>query len=205
MSEAVLVTRGLKRSFVQGDVRIEVLRGVDLEVRPGEIVALLGPSGSGKSTFIRCLNQLEAHQQGSIVVDGVEITRSMRGIAQVRPGATTGDIGWAIQSFAEAERCSVVRDFCGHGVGRVFHDSPTILHYVEPSYSVGLKPGMIFTVEPMINLGRPHVKVLADGWTAVTRDRTLSAQFEHSVGITEDGCEIFTKSPGGFDKPYAQA
>ncbi len=125
----------------------------------------------------------------------------MRGIASIRPGGTTNDIGAAIQSFAETERCSVVRDFCGHGLGRVFHDAPTILHYVEPSYNVPLKPGMLFTVEPMINLGRPHVKVLSDGWTAVTRDRSLSAQFEHTVGVTETGVEIFTLSPRGFDKP----
>lgn len=125
----------------------------------------------------------------------------MRGIAAVRPGATTNAIGAAIQSYAEGERCSVVRDFCGHGLGRVFHDAPTILHFVEPSYDVPLEAGMIFTIEPMINLGRPHVKVLADGWTAVTRDRSLSAQFEHTVGVTETGCEIFTLSPAGFDKP----
>ena len=109
----------------------------------------------------------------------------LRGIAVIRPGAATNDIGAAIQSFAESERCSVVRDFCGHGLGRVFHDAPTILHYVEPSYNVPLRPGMLFTVEPMINLGRPQVKVLSDGWTAVTRDRSLSAQFEHTVGVTE--------------------
>jgi methionyl aminopeptidase len=119
----------------------------------------------------------------------------MRGIAVVRPGATTGDIGHAIQEFAERERCSVVRDFCGHGVGRLFHDVPNILHYGSPGEGVALKPGMIFTVEPMINLGRPQVKILADGWTAVTRDRSLSAQYEHSVGVTETGCEIFTLSP----------
>jgi methionyl aminopeptidase len=132
-----------------------------------------------------------------------EITHEalMRGVAAVRPGGTTNDIGAAIQSFAEAERCSVVRDFCGHGLGRVFHDAPTILHYVEPSYNVPLRPGMLFTVEPMINLGRPHVKVLSDGWTAVTRDRSLSAQFEHTVGVTETGVEIFTLSPKGYDKP----
>ncbi|MFN3689231.1 type I methionyl aminopeptidase [Salinarimonas sp.] len=130
----------------------------------------------------------------------------MRGIAAVRPGATTNAIGAAIQSYAEGERCSVVRDFCGHGLGRVFHDAPTILHFVEPSYDVPLEAGMIFTIEPMINLGRPHVKVLADGWTAVTRDRSLSAQFEHTVGVTETGCEIFTLSPAGFDKPpYVRA
>ena len=125
----------------------------------------------------------------------------LRGISVIRPGAATNDIGAAIQSFAESERCSVVRDFCGHGLGRVFHDAPTILHYVEPSYNVPLRPGMLFTVEPMINLGRPQVKVLSDGWTAVTRDRSLSAQFEHTVGVTESGVEIFTLSPKGYDKP----
>jgi methionyl aminopeptidase len=129
----------------------------------------------------------------------------MRGIATIRPGSTTNEIGAAIQALAEAERCSVVRDFCGHGLGRVFHDAPTILHYVEPAYNVELKAGMLFTVEPMINLGRPHVKVLSDGWTAVTRDRSLSAQYEHTVGVTETGVEIFTLSPKGFDKaPYGE-
>ncbi|HEY8567235.1 MAG TPA: type I methionyl aminopeptidase [Beijerinckiaceae bacterium] len=130
----------------------------------------------------------------------------MLGIQAIRPGGSTNDIGAAIQRFAEAERCSVVRDFCGHGLGQVFHDAPTILHYVEPAYDVPLKAGMLFTVEPMINLGRPHVKVLSDGWTAVTRDRSLSAQFEHTVGVTETGVEIFTLSPKGYDRPpYAVA
>ncbi|CAN7273031.1 MAG: type I methionyl aminopeptidase [Rhizobium sp.] len=125
----------------------------------------------------------------------------LRGIAAVRPGARTGAIGEAIQTYAEAERCSVVRDFCGHGVGALFHDSPNILHYGRASEGPDLREGMIFTIEPMINLGRPHVKVLADGWTAVTRDRSLSAQYEHTVGVTADGCEIFTLSPGGLDRP----
>jgi methionyl aminopeptidase len=125
----------------------------------------------------------------------------MQGIAAVKPGNTTGDIGAAIQSYAEEERCSVVRDFCGHGLGRVFHDRPNILHYGEPGDGVLLEPGMLFTIEPMINLGKPHVKILADGWTAVTRDRELSAQFEHTVGVTETGCEIFTSSPAGLDFP----
>ena len=119
----------------------------------------------------------------------------MRGMAVVRPGATTGDIGAAIQEYAEAERCSVVRDFCGHGLGRLFHDEPNILHYGRRGEGVLLKPGMFFTIEPMINLGRPHVKILSDGWTAVTRDRSLSAQFEHSIGVTETGYETFTLSP----------
>lgn len=130
----------------------------------------------------------------------------MLGLAEIKPGSFTGDIGAAIQEHAEAERCSVVRDFCGHGVGRLFHDAPNILHYGARGSGVELRPGMIFTVEPMINLGRPQVKVLADGWTAVTRDRSLSAQFEHSVGVTEGGVDIFTTSPGGLDRPpYAVA
>jgi methionyl aminopeptidase len=125
----------------------------------------------------------------------------MGGIAAVKSGARTGDIGHAIQTFAEAERCSVVRDFCGHGLGRLFHDVPNILHYGRPGEGIVLKPGMFFTIEPMINLGRPQVKILADGWTAVTRDRSLSAQFEHTIGVTEEGCEIFTLSPAGLHSP----
>jgi methionyl aminopeptidase len=133
----------------------------------------------------------------------VEVTYEalMRGIAVVAPGATTGDIGAAIQDYAESERCSVVRDFCGHGVGRLFHDEPNILHYGRRGEGVMLKPGMFFTIEPMINLGRPHVKILSDGWTAVTRDRSLSAQFEHTIGVTETGYENFTLSPKGLHHP----
>jgi methionyl aminopeptidase len=133
----------------------------------------------------------------------MEVTHEclMRGIAAVRPGARTGAIGEAIQSFAEAERCSVVRDFCGHGVGRLFHDSPNILHYGKADEGTEMREGMIFTIEPMINLGKPHVKVLSDGWTAVTRDRSLTAQYEHTVGVTATGCEIFTLSPAGLDRP----
>ena len=125
----------------------------------------------------------------------------MRGVAAVKPGATTGDIGAAIQNYAEPERCSVVRDFCGHGLGRLFHDEPNILHYGRRHEGIPLRPGMFFTIEPMINLGLPGVKVLSDGWTAVTRDRSLSAQFEHTVGVTETGVEIFTLSPRGWDRP----
>jgi methionyl aminopeptidase len=124
-----------------------------------------------------------------------------RGIAAVKPGHTTGHIGAAIQAFAESERCSVVRDFCGHGLGRVFHDRPNILHYGEAGDGVILQPGMLFTIEPMINLGRAAVKVLPDGWTAVTRDRELSAQFEHTIGVTADGCEVFTYSPANLHRP----
>ncbi len=133
----------------------------------------------------------------------IEVTYEalMRGVAAARPGGMTGDIGAAIQSYAEAERCSVVREFCGHGLGRQFHDRPNILHYGKRGDGVPMKPGMFFTIEPMINLGKAAVKVLPDGWTAVTRDRQLSAQFEHTVGITENGCEVFTLSPMGYHRP----
>jgi methionyl aminopeptidase len=125
----------------------------------------------------------------------------MRGIEQAKPGNRLGDIGHAIQQHAERHRYGVVRDFVGHGVGRVYHDAPDVLHYGRPGTGPELKPGMIFTIEPMINAGRPDVKMLDDGWTAVTRDRSLSAQFEHSIGITETGCEIFTTSPTGRHRP----
>jgi methionyl aminopeptidase len=134
----------------------------------------------------------------------IEVTYDamMRGIAVIRPGATTGDIGHAIQTYVEAQHMSVVRDFCGHGLGRLFHDEPNIVHVGRPGEGIVLRPGMFFTVEPMINLGRPHVKVLSDGWTAVTRDRSLSAQFEHTVAVTDDGVEIFTLSPKGLGQPH---
>jgi methionyl aminopeptidase len=125
----------------------------------------------------------------------------MRGIATIRPGATLGDLGHAIQSFVERQRFSVVREFCGHGVGRSFHEPPNVLHFGRPGEGVTLREGMVFTVEPMVNAGRPEVKILDDGWTAVTRDRSLSAQFEHTVGVTATGCEIFTLSPAGLHKP----
>ncbi|WP_428515132.1 type I methionyl aminopeptidase [Roseovarius sp.] len=133
----------------------------------------------------------------------IEVTHDslMKGIEAVRPGNTFGDIGHAIQSFVEGHRMSVVRDFCGHGLGRVFHAPPNVLHYGREGTGPTLEEGMFFTIEPMVNLGRPETKVLSDDWTAVTRDRSLSAQFEHSIGVTADGCEIFTLSPGGRFHP----
>ena len=125
----------------------------------------------------------------------------MKGIEAAKPGNTFGDIGHAIQLYAESHRMSVVRDFCGHGLGRVFHAPPNVLHYGREGTGALLEEGMFFTIEPMINLGRPSTKVLADDWTAVTFDRSLSAQFEHSIGITADGCEIFTSSPSGKFHP----
>jgi methionyl aminopeptidase len=135
----------------------------------------------------------------------VEVTYEamMRGVAAVKPGATLGDVGYAIQSYAESQRFSVVRDFCGHGIGRVFHQPPNVMHFGEPGEGLILEPGMIFTIEPMVNAGRYDTKILEDGWTAVTRDKSLSAQFEHTVGVTETGVEIFTLSPKGYTcAPY---
>ncbi|HRO13942.1 MAG TPA: type I methionyl aminopeptidase [Paracoccus sp. (in: a-proteobacteria)] len=133
----------------------------------------------------------------------IEVTHDclMKGIEAVRPGNTFGDIGHAIQTYAESHRMSVVRDFCGHGLGRVFHAPPNVLHFGRPGKGPMLEEGMFFTIEPMINLGRPETKILPDDWTAVTRDRSLSAQFEHAVGVTAEGCEIFTLSPGGLFYP----
>jgi len=133
----------------------------------------------------------------------VEVTYEamMRGIAAVRPGARTGAIGNAIQTYVESQRFSVVRDFCGHGIGRIFHDAPSILHFGSPEDGPVLQPGMFFTVEPMVNAGRWEVKILSDGWTAVTKDRSLSAQFEHTVAVTETGYEILTLSPAGHTQP----
>ena len=133
----------------------------------------------------------------------IQITHDalFKGIEAVKPGNTFGDIGHAIQSFVEGERMSVVRDFCGHGLGQVFHAPPNVLHYGRAGTGPVLEEGMFFTIEPMVNLGRPETKVLADDWTAVTRDKSLSAQFEHSIGVTADGYEIFTLSPGGRFHP----
>ncbi len=137
----------------------------------------------------------------------IEVTHDalMRGIEAVKPGNTFGDIGHAIQTFVEANRMSVVRDFCGHGLGRVFHAPPNVLHYGRPGTGPVLEEGMFFTIEPMVNLGRPETKVLSDDWTAVTRDKSLSAQYEHSVGVTKDGAELFTLSPADrFHPTYSR-
>ena len=133
----------------------------------------------------------------------VEVTYQamMKGIEIVKPGARLGDIGHAIQSYAEKNNFSVVRDFCGHGVGKIFHEPPNVLHYGNSGEGITLREGMIFTIEPMINAGKYDVKILDDQWTAVTRDRSLSAQFEHSIGVTKEGFEIFTLSPKGYDYP----
>lgn len=140
---------------------------------------------------------------GKVAERLIQITHEslMLGIEAVKPGNTFGDIGHAIQTYVEAQGLSVVRDFCGHGLGRVFHSPPNVLHYGRPGREATLQEGMFFTIEPMVNLGRPETKVLADDWTAVTRDKSLSAQFEHSIGVTSDGCEIFTLSPANKFHP----
>ncbi len=126
----------------------------------------------------------------------------MRAISIVKPGTTLGDIGHAIQSYVEPMGFSVVRDFCGHGLGKIFHCPPSVVHYGKPGRGMKLEAGMFFTIEPMINAGKDwRTKILSDGWTAVTRDRSLSAQFEHSIAVTETGYEIFTASPKGLHKP----
>ena len=162
-----------------------------------DVTALLdGWHGDTSRMYVAGKPAIKARRLMDVTYDAM-----VRGIAAARPGATFGDIGHAIQAHAERHRFSIVRDFCGHGIGRAFHEPPNVLHFGRPGEGPVLRPGMFFTIEPMVNAGRPEVKILDDGWTAVTRDRSLSAQFEHSIGITEEGCEIFTLSPKGLHKP----
>ncbi len=146
-----------------------------------------GWHGDTSKTFYVGTPRVKARKVVEVARRALEI-----GIAAVRPGARLGDIGHAIQQYVESEKCSVVREYCGHGIGRQFHEEPQVLHYGRPGTGVELKPGMVFTIEPMVNLGKPGVKLLKDGWTVVTRDKSLSAQFEHTLAVTEDGCEILT-------------
>ena len=200
---APLSYRGYRKSICTS-INHVVCHGIpdDKPMRNGDIVnvdvTLIVDGWHGDSSRMYLVGEVPRRAERLIQVTYESM---MRGIAAVKPGATTGDIGAAIQVYAESERCSVVRDFCGHGLGRLFHDEPNILHYGRPGEGPVLKPGMFFTIEPMINLGRPQVKILSDGWTAVTRDRSLSAQFEHTVAVTETGVEIFTLSPAGLHHP----
>ena len=125
----------------------------------------------------------------------------MAGIRQAKPGAPLGDLGYAMQTLAKENGYSVVEDYCGHGIGRIYHSLPNVLNYGVPGQGLKLVPGLVFTVEPMVNIGKPDTHTLSDGWTVVTKDKTLSAQFEHTIGITPDGYEIFTLSPKGYTKP----
>ena len=200
---AALYYRGYPKAICTS-INHVVCHGIpgDKPLREGEIVnvdvTLILDGWHGDSSRMFAVGEVQ--RKAERLID-ITYEALMRGIAAARPGARTGDIGHAIQTYVQGERCSVVRDFCGHGLGRLFHDMPNILHYGRSGEGIVLRPGMFFTIEPMINAGRPEVKVLSDGWTAVTRDRSLSAQFEHTVAITETGCEIFTLSPLGLDKP----
>ena len=201
---ATLMYRGYRKATCTS-VNHVVCHGIPSEkpLKEGDIVnvdvTLILDGWHGDSSRMYLVG--EAPRRAARLVE-VTYEAMMRGISVIRPGATTGDIGAAIQSYVEAQHMSVVRDFCGHGLGRLFHDEPNIVHVGRPGEGIVLRPGMFFTVEPMINLGRPHVKVLSDGWTAVTRDRSLSAQYEHMIGVTENGVEIFTLSPAGLHKPH---
>ena len=200
---ATLMYRGYKKSTCTS-VNHVVCHGIpgDKPLKDGDIVnidvTLILNGWHGDTSRMYAVGEIPRRAERLIEVT---YDAMMRGIAVIKPGATTGDIGAAIQSFVEAQHMSVVRDFCGHGLGKLFHDEPNIVHVGRPGEGIVLRPGMFFTVEPMINLGRPHVKVLSDGWTAVTRDRSLSAQFEHTIGVTPTGVEIFTTSPKALHKP----
>ncbi|QCI69499.1 type I methionyl aminopeptidase [Phreatobacter stygius] len=200
---ATLMYRGYERSTCTS-INHVVCHGIpnDKPLRDGDIVnvdvTFVLDGWHGDTSRMYAVGEIPRRAERLIDVTYESL---MLGVAAVKPGNTVGDIGHAIQSFVEPQHMSVVRDFCGHGLGRMFHDEPNIVHLGRPGEGSVLKPGMFFTIEPMINLGRPHVKVLSDGWTAVTRDRSLSAQFEHTVAVTETGVEIFTLSPKGLDKP----
>ena len=193
---------------------------MSLSLRKGEIIGLLGPNGAGKSTTMKMITGNLAPTEGSIQVCGIDLiddpiaakTKKLvdvtyqslvRAIKILKPGVTLGDIGYEIQSYVEKEGFSVVKDFCGHGIGRLFHEEPSILHYGKKNQGMKIKEGMVFTIEPMINAGKYDTKVLNDGWTAVTKDKSLSAQFEHTVGITNNGYEVFTLSKN-YDKSLHQ-
>jgi methionyl aminopeptidase len=200
---ATLMYRGYNKSTCTS-INHVVCHGIpnDKPLREGDIVnidvTLVLDGWHGDSSRMYAVGEIPRRAERLI-----EVTHEamMAGIGAIRPGGTIGDIGAEIQAVVEPNHMSVVRDFCGHGLGRLFHDEPNVVHVGRGGDGPVLKPGMFFTVEPMINLGRPHVKVLSDGWTAVTRDRSLSAQFEHTVAVTETGVEIFTLSPAGLHKP----
>ncbi|MCK0198909.1 type I methionyl aminopeptidase [Ancylobacter sp. 6x-1] len=200
---ATLMYRGYRHSSCTS-INHVVCHGIPNEkpLREGDIVnvdvTLIVDGWHGDSSRMFAIGEIPRRAERLI---DVTYESMMRGIRAIKPGGHIGDIGAAIQEFVEPFHMSVVRDFCGHGVGQLFHDEPNVVHVGRRGEGPEMLPGMIFTVEPMINLGRPHVKVLSDGWTAVTRDRSLSAQFEHAIGVTETGVEIFTLSPKGYHKP----
>ena len=177
---------------IPGDKRLQNGDAINIDVT----VIVDGWHGDSSRMFTVGKSSVKAQRLIDVTFEAM-----WRGIRMVKPGATLGDIGHAIQSYAEGERFSVVRDFCGHGLGKLFHDAPNVMHFGRPGEGDVLQAGMFFTIEPMINVGRFDVKILSDGWTAVTKDRSLSAQFEHSLAVTDDGYEVFTLSPEGLNKP----
>jgi len=174
----------------------------DKRLKPGDIVNVDvtvikdGFHGDSSRMFLVGKASVQAERLCRVAFDAM-----WEGIRRVRPGARLGDIGSAIQAFAESHGYSIVREFCGHGIGRGFHEDPQVLHYGEPGTGLVLEPGMTFTIEPMVNAGRRHVKVLPDGWTVVTKDHSLSAQWEHTVLVTEDGVEVLTLGAADRDRP----
>ena len=178
---------------IPGDKKLEEGDIVNIDVTP----TLDGWHGDASRMF--CIGEKVSLKARRLV--DVTYECLMLGIEAVKPGATLGDVGHAIQRHAEAANFSIVRDFCGHGIGKIFHCQPSVLHYGSAGHGTVLQQGMIFTIEPMVNAGKYDVKVLSDGWTAVTKDKSLSAQFEHTIGVTETGAEIFTLSPKGWNKP----
>jgi methionyl aminopeptidase len=191
---APLNYRGFPKSICTS-VNQQVCHGIpgEKKLKSGDIVnidiTVIKDEYHGDTSKMFCVGEVSPHAKRLI-----KITQESMylGIQQVKPGATLGDIGQAIQKHAEGNRYSVVREFCGHGIGKVFHEDPQVLHYGKAGTGEVLQPGMIFTIEPMINLGKRHIKILSDGWTVVTKDRSLSAQWEHTVLVTSDGHEILT-------------
>ncbi len=191
---APLNYRGFPKSICTS-INQQICHGIpsDKILKNGDIInvdiTVIKDGYHGDTSKMFCIGNVTPHAKRL-----VEITREAMflGIEQVRPGATLGDIGHAIQKHAEFNRYSVVREFCGHGIGKNFHEDPHVMHFGKPGEGAVLKPGMIFTIEPMLNIGKRHIKVLKDGWTAVTKDRSLSAQWEHTILVTETGHEILT-------------
>jgi methionyl aminopeptidase len=191
---APLNYRGFPKSICTS-VNQQVCHGIpgEKKLKSGDIInidiTVIKDEYHGDTSKMFCVGEVSPHAKRLI-----KITQESMylGIQQVKPGATLGDIGQAIQKHAEGNRYSVVREFCGHGIGKVFHEDPQVLHYGKAGTGEVLQPGMIFTIEPMINLGKRHIKILSDGWTVVTKDRSLSAQWEHTVLVTTDGYEILT-------------
>ncbi|MBS3964393.1 MAG: type I methionyl aminopeptidase [Methylomonas sp.] len=194
---APLNYRGFPKSICTS-VNHQICHGIpgNKQLKSGDIVnidiTVIKDGYHGDTSKMFCVGDVSPHARRLI-----EITRQclFLGIEQVRPGAHFGDIGHAIQKHAESNRYSVVREFCGHGIGKKFHEEPHVMHYGKRGEGAEMKPGMIFTIEPMINLGKRHMKVLPDGWTAVTKDRSLSAQWEHTILVTEIGYDILTLRP----------